>query len=78
MNIAVVSCASLVVAVIVGGVARVNVGVVALGFAWLIGYYVVGLPVTDVVAGFPLGVATALFGGSPALWVTPLGQRLLR
>ncbi len=62
MNIAVVSCASLVVAVIVGGVARVNVGVVALGFAWLIGYYVVGLPVTDVVAGFPLGVATALFG----------------
>jgi di/tricarboxylate transporter len=62
MNIALISLTSLGVTLLVSGFARVNVGVVALSFAWIVGYYLAGLPIKTVVAGFPLGLATVLFG----------------
>lgn len=33
-----------------------------MAFAWLIGYYLAGMSVSTLVAGFPLGLFTILFG----------------
>jgi hypothetical protein len=62
MNIALLSLLGLCLAIIVSGVARMNVGVLAISLAWLIGSYVAGMPVSAIVAGFPIGLATMLFG----------------
>jgi di/tricarboxylate transporter len=62
MSIALISLASLFAAMAVSCVSRVNVGILALSFAWIIGYYLAGMPIKTVVAGFPLGLATVLFG----------------
>ena len=62
MNIALISLASLFVAVLVSGFSRVNVGILALSFAWIIGYYLAGMPIKTVVSSFPLNLATVLFG----------------
>ena len=43
MNIALLSLIGLCIAIIVSGVSRVNVGILALSLAWLIGYYVAGI-----------------------------------
>jgi Na+/H+ antiporter NhaD/arsenite permease-like protein len=62
MNIALISLIGLCIAIIVSGVSRVNVGILAMSLAWLIGFYVAGMEVSTIVAGFPLGLATMLFG----------------
>src|SRR5262245_14552497 len=62
MNIALISLIGLCIAIIVSGVARVNVGILAMSLAWLIGYYLAGMNVSAIMAGFPLGLATMLFG----------------
>jgi Na+/H+ antiporter NhaD/arsenite permease-like protein len=62
MTIALISLTSLFVAVVVSGIARLNVGIVALCFAWIIGYYLGGMSVSAVLGGFPIGLATILFG----------------
>jgi di/tricarboxylate transporter len=62
MNIALISLASLFVAVLVSGFSRVNVGILALSFAWIVGYYLAGMPIKTVVSSFPLNLATVLFG----------------
>ena len=40
MNIALISLIGLCIAIIVSGVSRVNVGILAMSLAWLIGFYV--------------------------------------
>lgn len=62
MTIATLSLASLFVAVALSGAARLNAGILALSFAWIIGYYLAGMSVSSVLAGFPLSLATMLFG----------------
>ncbi len=62
MNIALLSLIGLCIAIIVSGVARVNVGILAMSLAWLIGYYLAGMKVSAIMAGFPIGLATMLFG----------------
>jgi Na+/H+ antiporter NhaD/arsenite permease-like protein len=62
MNIALISLIGLCIAIVVSGVSHVNVGILAMSLAWLIGYYVAGMEVSAIVAGFPLGLATMLFG----------------
>jgi di/tricarboxylate transporter len=62
MDIALVSLAGLFLAIIVSQIARVNVGILALSLAWLIGYYMAGMEIKSIVAGFPIGLATILFG----------------
>ena len=62
MNIALVSLVGLCIAIVVSGVSRVNVGILAISLAWLIGYYLASMPVSAIVAGFPLGLALMLFG----------------
>ncbi len=62
MNIALISLIGLCLAIIVSGVSRVNIGILAISLAWVIGYYLAGMKISAIVAGFPLSLATMLFG----------------
>lgn len=53
MNLAVLSVAALGLAVLVSCVSRVNVGVLALALAWIVGVVIGGMPVNAVMGGFP-------------------------
>ena len=53
MNLAVLSVAALALAIIVSCVTTLNVGVLAVALAWIVGVYVGGMPVNTVMAGFP-------------------------
>ena len=53
MNLAVLSVPALALAIIVSCVTTLNVGVLAIALAWIIGVYVGGMPVERVMAGFP-------------------------
>ncbi|HMO60286.1 MAG TPA: SLC13 family permease, partial [Roseiflexaceae bacterium] len=61
-SLAILSLGSLVVAIVVSQFLRLNVGVVAICMAWLIGYYFAGLHIKTIIGGFPLGLASILFG----------------
>jgi orotate phosphoribosyltransferase-like protein len=54
MNIAWISLAALLIAVTLSMVTKMNVGVVSLAFAWIVGVYLGGLPLATVIAGFPV------------------------
>ena len=62
MNLAVISVAALAFAVIVSCVSSVNVGVLAIALAWIVGVYLGGLPVNTVMGGFPSQLFLTLTG----------------
>jgi Na+/H+ antiporter NhaD/arsenite permease-like protein len=62
MNIALISLIGLCIAIVISSVSRLNVGILAMSLAWLIGYYLGGMKVSAILGGFPLGLATMLFG----------------
>ncbi len=62
MNLAVISVCALVLAVAVSCVSRLNVGVLAIALAWLVGVYIGGMPVNAVMAGFPSQLFLTLTG----------------
>jgi Na+/H+ antiporter NhaD/arsenite permease-like protein len=62
MNLAWISLAALAVAVTLSIVTRVNVGVVSLVFAWVVGVYIGGLPLNTVLGGFPVQLFLTLVG----------------
>jgi len=62
MNLAVISVCALVLAVLVSCVSRLNVGVLALALAWIVGVYIGGMPVNAVMAGFPSQLFLTLTG----------------
>ena len=62
MDLAVVSLVALVIAIALSCFARINVGVIAIVMAWVIGVYVAGLPLGEVVAGFPSQLFLTLAG----------------
>jgi Na+/H+ antiporter NhaD/arsenite permease-like protein len=53
MNLAVLSVAALALAIIVSCVTTLNVGVLAIALAWLVGVLMGGMPVNTVMGGFP-------------------------
>ena len=53
MNLAVISVCALALAVLVSCVSRLNVGVLAVALAWIVGVYIGGIPVGTVMNGFP-------------------------
>src|SRR5262245_20634104 len=53
MNLAVISVAALALAVIVSCVSSLNVGVLAVALAWIVGVYVAGLPLATILNAFP-------------------------
>jgi di/tricarboxylate transporter len=62
MNLAVLSVAALAAAIIVSCVTTLNVGVLAVALAWIIGVYVGGQPVATVMGGFPTQLFLTLTG----------------
>ena len=48
MNLAWISMAALVVALVVSATTSINVGVLSLVFAWFVGVYLAGLPLNEV------------------------------
>ena len=62
MSLAVLSVAALAVAIVVSCVTTLNVGVLALALAWIIGVYFGGMSVNAVMAGFPTALFLTLVG----------------
>ena len=62
MNLAVISVCALALAVLVSCVSRLNVGVLSLALAWIVGVYIAGMPVTAVMGGFPSQLFLTLAG----------------
>jgi Na+/H+ antiporter NhaD/arsenite permease-like protein len=62
VSLAAVSVLALAVAVAVSCFTRINVGVLAVALAWVVGVYVGGLPVNQVMAGFPTQLFLTLVG----------------
>ena len=62
MNLGALTLAALGLAVLLSCVTRLNVGLLAMALAWVIGVYVVGLPVKAVAAGFPVDLFLTLTG----------------
>ena len=62
MSLAAWSVAALVLAIIVSCVTNLNVGVLAIALAWVVGVYIGGMPVNAVMAGFPAQLFLTLAG----------------
>ena len=62
MNLAVISVCALALAVLVSCVSRLNVGVLSLALAWIVGVYIGGMPVNTVMGGFPSQLFLTLTG----------------
>ncbi|MGE0866145.1 MAG: SLC13 family permease, partial [Vicinamibacterales bacterium] len=62
MNLAWISLVALVIAVTLSIVTSVNVGVVSLAFAWIVGVYLGGLPLNTVIGTFPIQLFLTLVG----------------
>jgi Na+/H+ antiporter NhaD/arsenite permease-like protein len=62
MNLAWLSVAALVVAILVSCFTTLNVGVLAIALAWIVGVYIGNLPVATVMSGFPSQLFLTLTG----------------
>jgi Na+/H+ antiporter NhaD/arsenite permease-like protein len=62
MSLGAVTLVALAVAIVVSCVSRLNVGLLAMALAWIIGVYVGDLPLRDVTAGFPIDLFLTLSG----------------
>lgn len=62
MNLAWIAIGALVVAVALSFTTAVNVGVVAMVMAWIVGVYLGGMSTAEVVAGFPTSLFVTLAG----------------
>jgi Na+/H+ antiporter NhaD/arsenite permease-like protein len=62
MSLAVISVAALATAVVVSCVSRLNVGVLSIALAWIVGVYIGGLPANAVMSGFPSQLCLTLIG----------------
>lgn len=62
MTLAWISLAALLTAVVLSMVSKVNVGVVSLALAWLVGVYLGGMRYNDVIAAFPVPLFITLAG----------------
>ena len=62
MNLALISVSALTLAVLISCVSRLNVGILSVALAWIVGVYIGGLPVNTVMAGFPSQLFLTLAG----------------
>jgi Na+/H+ antiporter NhaD/arsenite permease-like protein len=62
MTLAWISLAALLTAVTLSMVTKMNVGIVSLAFAWIVGVYLGGLPLNTVLGGFPVQLFLTLVG----------------
>jgi Na+/H+ antiporter NhaD/arsenite permease-like protein len=57
-----ISLAALMIAVTLSMFTKVNVGIVSLAFAWIVGVYLGGLPLNTVIGAFPISLFLTLVG----------------
>ena len=62
MNLAWISLAALIFAITLSMVTSVNVGVVSLAMAWIVGVYMGGMPIAKVIGNFPIDLLINLLG----------------
>jgi Na+/H+ antiporter NhaD/arsenite permease-like protein len=62
MNLAIISLIALLVAIVLSFTTRINVGLLALVFAWIIGVYLGGMDLKAIRAGFPTDLFLTLVG----------------
>ena len=62
MNLAWISLAALIFAITLSMVTSVNVGVVSLAMAWIVGVYMGGMPLAKVIGTFPIDLLLNLVG----------------
>ena len=62
MTLAWISLTALFIAVMLSMFTKVNVGIVSLAFAWIVGVYLGGLPFNTVIGGFPVSLFLTLVG----------------
>jgi di/tricarboxylate transporter len=62
MDLAWISLGALIIAITLSMVTSVNVGVVSMAMAWIVGVYLGGMPVAKVVANFPIDLLINLVG----------------
>ncbi len=62
MSLAWLSLIALLTAIVVSCFSRLNVGILAIAFAWIVGVYFGGMSLGDVVAGFPVQLFLTLTG----------------
>jgi di/tricarboxylate transporter len=62
MSLAWLSLGALLTAIVVSCFSRLNVGVLAVTFAWIVGVYFGGMSLNDVVGGFPIQLFLTLTG----------------
>ena len=62
MHLAWLSFGALIVAIVVSCVTELNVGVLALTLAWIVGVYVGGLGLAELIEGFPVQLFLTLTG----------------
>ena len=62
MNLAVISVLALTLAVVVSCVSRLNVGVLSIALAWIVGVYIGGIPIATIMGGFPSQLFLTLTG----------------
>jgi di/tricarboxylate transporter len=62
MNLALISVLALAFAVLVSCVSSINVGVLAVALAWIVGVYIGGIPVNTIMSGFPSQLFLTLTG----------------
>jgi di/tricarboxylate transporter len=62
MSLAVISVCALLFAIVISCVTTLNVGVLAVALAWIIGVYIGGMPVNTVMSGFPSSLFLTLTG----------------
>jgi di/tricarboxylate transporter len=62
VNLAWISLAALFAAILISCTTQINVGILCVAFAWIIGVYLGGMGVADVTAGFPVQLFLTLAG----------------
>ncbi|MBK5291466.1 MAG: C4-dicarboxylate ABC transporter [Acidobacteriia bacterium] len=62
MNLGAISVAALATAIAVSCFSRLNVGLLAIALSWIIGVHLGGMPVKELVAGFPVELFLTLAG----------------
>jgi len=62
MNLAYVSLTALVIAIVVSCFTELNVGILAVAFAWIVGVYFGGMRLDAVLTGFPISLFLTLAG----------------
>ncbi len=62
MNLGWISLAALFLIILISVYFKTNVGILAIGFSWIIGHLLFGLPLSQVAAGFPTHLFLLLLG----------------